>query len=70
MATSSTRATAAPTTTSWQLKVEEGSRRGIGEKPVELRVARFLLVKEGIKATGLGSDILWKGRRIKQMAEP
>jgi hypothetical protein len=57
-------------TTSWQLRAEEGSRRGIGEKPVELGVARFLLVEEGIKAAGLASDIVREGRRIKQMAEP
>jgi hypothetical protein len=46
------------------------TRRRFREKAVELGVARLLLVKESIKAAGLGSDILWKGRRIKQMAEP
>src|SRR5438128_11383948 len=46
------------------------TRRRVGEKSVELGVARFLLVEEGIKAADLGSDILRKGCRIKQMAEP
>ena len=46
------------------------SHRGIGEKSLELCVARFLLVEEGIKTPCLGADVLWEEGGIEQLAQP
>jgi hypothetical protein len=44
--------------------------REIGEKSLELHVARFLLVEEGIKPASLSADVLREEGGIEQLAQP